>query len=330
MKLQLLTAALIAGAIFSANAQQVYGEDFFVDLGVGGFNSGTINGQNGWSTITDDGQVFSGCNVSEDIPHSLTSTWDFLGPDALSIEADNNFSASTTGTTFGCFGPTLFNGPVITESGTLSTMVMINKDDDPATTGATYAIEMLDSENITSSVLFLPDGSIQVLDIIEGVPAYVFANTTWSDQEWFQFTINYEFLQNHISYIINGVSIYEGTPLFGVQLQRFAFLHDNNNGSKAYFDSIFAFADESLSTAETTKSKVMVFPNPAQGSFTISDNNADLETLKIFDLNGRLVKTLPLNNSINPRIDIADLSNGLYLLDIHSANGVTKTKFIKN
>lgn len=103
------------------------------------------------------------------------------------------------------------------------------------------------------------------------------------------------------------------------------------NGQNAYFDSIFAFTDESLGTPETTKSKVTVFPNPAQDSFTISaDNNTGLETLNIFDINRRLVKAMSLNNIINPRIDIADLANGLYLLDIHSAIGVTKTKLIKN
>lgn len=332
MKLQLLTAAFIAGCVFPMRGQQVYGESFNIDNpAIGGFTAGSINGQQGWLTAGAEDQEFSGCTISEDIPSSLTSQWEFSGPTALKIEADPNFPASTSGINFRCYGPLLFNSPVITEAGTFVTMLLIDRDDDSLTVGATYAITMFDGQAISSEIRFMPDGTITVLDIIDGSSIQATTNATWADQEWQQLTINYDYLQNTISYIINGITIYQGNTLEGVQLQRFVISHDNNNGSKGYFDDILVFADEALGTGNFEKSKVIVYPNPGNGIITINtEKNISLQALEIYDINARLVLSSQLPGVVNPTIDISGLANGVYLLDIHSDSGTMKTKLIKN
>jgi len=332
MKLQLLTAVLITGCVFPTYGQQAYGESFDIDNpAVGGYTAGSINGQQGWVTSGSQDQVISGCTVSEDIPSSLTSQWGFSSPSALKIEADPNFTASASGTTFRCIGPLLFNSPVITQSGTFVTMVLIDRDEDPQTSGATYSITMFDGQEKSSEIRFMPDGTITVLDIIDGTPVHALTGATWADQEWQQLTINYDYLQNTISYNINGTSIYEGNTLEGVQLQRIVISHDNNKGSKGYFDDILAFADEALGTAGFEKSKIMVFPNPGNEIITINtQNNSLIQAIEIYDINARLVMSSQLQGALNPTIDISGLSKGVYLLDVQSDNGRIRTKLIKN
>ncbi|GAB5538165.1 MAG: hypothetical protein Salg2KO_02680 [Salibacteraceae bacterium] len=67
---------------------------------------------------------------------------------------------------------------------------------------------------------------------------------------------------------------------------------------------------------ETEDSKINVFPNPNNGSFTISWESMDIDRLEIFSSDGQLIKsTVPQSNRFEET-----LSSGLYLLKFTNGN----------
>jgi hypothetical protein len=86
----------------------------------------------------------------------------------------------------------------------------------------------------------------------------------------------------------------------------------------------------------TTKSNHLIFyPNPATDELNItyktnSFNNSAVE-VKIYDLSGRIIATKPLNlNELNT-INISELKEGFYLINLYEANRLVKAdKFVKS
>jgi trimeric autotransporter adhesin len=81
---------------------------------------------------------------------------------------------------------------------------------------------------------------------------------------------------------------------------------------------------QQFSTTVTIKrsdiaAKLVVFPNPSADvvNFTLSENSNWTGTARLFDANGRLVKT----TTQMPQIPIANLANGIYILEVQQNNG---------
>lgn len=86
-----------------------------------------------------------------------------------------------------------------------------------------------------------------------------------------------------------------------------------------------------LSNAEFITLEAKIFPNPARDQFQVSlkngvENNAEAI---IYDMNGREVKYSKLLYNLQP-ISIADLSNGLYFVQVKNGKSLSTTKFIKD
>ena len=68
--------------------------------------------------------------------------------------------------------------------------------------------------------------------------------------------------------------------------------------------------------------KVKIYPNPAKASFTI--NNEGIAIVKIYSSNGALVQEIKVLGK--ERISVADLSAGLYVVQITTENGVVTSQ----
>jgi hypothetical protein len=66
-----------------------------------------------------------------------------------------------------------------------------------------------------------------------------------------------------------------------------------------------------MTTQETTKNKISVYPNPVKDILTIKNEQLKIKSAKIFDMNGKLVKVFSGNS-----VDVSDLQKGNYLLSI--------------
>jgi len=72
----------------------------------------------------------------------------------------------------------------------------------------------------------------------------------------------------------------------------------------------------------TGKSNIVVFPNPTNGIINIQLNNGNAITSTVlYSVTGQ-----KLMESNQDKIDISNLSNGVYLLKVSDAKGVSETK----
>jgi PKD repeat protein len=82
-----------------------------------------------------------------------------------------------------------------------------------------------------------------------------------------------------------------------------------------------------IDNQENLKSEVNIYPNPASNTITITNSKIKLSQINIIDVTGKSIKTITKNKNA---IDISDLSNGIYFIQIISDKEIITKKFIKN
>ena len=96
----------------------------------------------------------------------------------------------------------------------------------------------------------------------------------------------------------------------------------------------FTLWDPNLSTDKVELNDLKIYPNPTTNILNIEFSTTDIEKVKfdIFDLNGRLIKTVSQENSnqINQQINVENLQTGTYILVINTGKYTSTHKFIKN
>ena len=71
---------------------------------------------------------------------------------------------------------------------------------------------------------------------------------------------------------------------------------------------------------------IKIFPNPANANVTVASHFNNIDKIIVRDLSGREVKTFDNLNSKIAKINVSDISKGMYLLDIISGNKSTTKK----
>ena len=80
-------------------------------------------------------------------------------------------------------------------------------------------------------------------------------------------------------------------------------------------------------TIANNTNSITVYPNPATDLLNISlSNGTAIETVNIYNVSGKLVNNTKLNGN---QIDISQLNNGVYMVEVITVNGSFKTKFVK-
>lgn len=99
---------------------------------------------------------------------------------------------------------------------------------------------------------------------------------------------------------------------------------DGSNLSTFYFDNVLQ--TNSLSTENFTDFKVNIFPNPIKNELFINSQSKQLTKVEIFTILGKKVKEIRKNIK---KINVEDLSSGLYLVKIYSQDESFVSKIIK-
>lgn len=91
-------------------------------------------------------------------------------------------------------------------------------------------------------------------------------------------------------------------------------------------DIISKDSQTSLSTPDFESSKISIHPNPTQGElFLTLSNDLTLEKVNFYNLNGQLIKQTTTQMQWN----LSDLSEGIYLMDIHTNKGIKQLKLVR-
>jgi len=85
---------------------------------------------------------------------------------------------------------------------------------------------------------------------------------------------------------------------------------------------------EPLSVDDFNFNDVKLFPNPAKDKLEVTSNQI-IDKLTIVDINGRELNSIKITTT-DYSLDVSDLSNGVYFLEIQSGDSKMTKKFIKN
>ncbi len=111
--------------------------------------------------------------------------------------------------------------------------------------------------------------------------------------------------------------------LYDFEIQNnFIYLNVTNNEG-----SIAVFYDNFLSQEGFLKDAISIYPNPFKDVLYLERSGIAVESLRIYDLNGQLIKEETLDHN---QIEISQLSKGIYILHIETAVGILREKLIKN
>jgi Secretion system C-terminal sorting domain len=82
---------------------------------------------------------------------------------------------------------------------------------------------------------------------------------------------------------------------------------------------------------DVINNKIVTYPNPVLNIVTIANtDNLNIKSISIADLNGRVIKTKNVDNVSEIKMNISDLSSGVYLMNINASEGSIVKKIIKN
>ena len=86
---------------------------------------------------------------------------------------------------------------------------------------------------------------------------------------------------------------------------------------------------QTLSSGELEANQIRLRQNPVQDFFSLTSNEMiESSKVELFDLSGRKVQSAELGNWVN-QIDVRlEVSSGIYLLELSTANGNWSTKLI--
>jgi Secretion system C-terminal sorting domain len=110
----------------------------------------------------------------------------------------------------------------------------------------------------------------------------------------------------------------------------------NTVSAIGFYDNIVLRAsatDTLLGTEQVSmdSSKFSISPNPANDFVNISNSeNIKVSSVKITDLNGRVVKQSSFDSVSDIKMNVSDLSSGIYMMNINSNEGSVTKKIIKN
>ena len=96
----------------------------------------------------------------------------------------------------------------------------------------------------------------------------------------------------------------------------------SENSDCAWVDFIDFPNLDSSGTDNIGISKIIVYPNPSDGNFTIKSGN-NIQKVTVNDITGRLIK---IHNSDSKSISDIKLKQGFYILSIYSGNNIIKKK----
>lgn len=122
------------------------------------------------------------------------------------------------------------------------------------------------------------------------------------------------------------------TSLAGQAAVYIAFRHyGSTDNDFISIDDVTVTAGDVAGVNDLLVSKLSVFPNPANDVVTISNGeNILINKVEVVDLNGRTVVLSNFDGVSDAKINISNLSSGLYMMNISSDKGIVTKKIVKN
>ncbi|MBC7410125.1 MAG: T9SS type A sorting domain-containing protein [Arcicella sp.] len=83
-----------------------------------------------------------------------------------------------------------------------------------------------------------------------------------------------------------------------------------------------------MSIEEVEKKNIKIYPNPTTSIVNVATPNETINQINVYDMHGRLLKSQKGNND-NDQINIQELPNGMYMIEVKTRQGTKIAKLFK-
>lgn len=100
------------------------------------------------------------------------------------------------------------------------------------------------------------------------------------------------------------------------------------NGECLYFnvDNLSLETPLGITDIQGNKIAPKIFPNPSNGNFTIDFPQGEMESIKIYSIDGKLINKFSANGMRKMDVSLSGLYPGIYVAEIKTVNGVVMTE----
>lgn len=128
---------------------------------------------------------------------------------------------------------------------------------------------------------------------------------------------------NELTGNLDPISFESTDPTGSITVEFISDPYVNNQGWEA------SFTCTSLGIDEINKiNGLTIYPNPAKNQLTVQ-SKAEMQSIRLFNLTGKLIIELKHTNATQRQLDINQLSSGVYFMEIRTANHREVRKIIK-
>ncbi|MCF7560628.1 T9SS type A sorting domain-containing protein [Sabulilitoribacter multivorans] len=103
-------------------------------------------------------------------------------------------------------------------------------------------------------------------------------------------------------------------------------LNSIDGNTEVFYDNFSLVEDATASVEDVFASNLKIYPNPVNNFITIESKNIKIASVEIYSLLGQ--KVMSDSQLKNNKVDVSDISNGLYLLKVNAENGGSSTRKI--
>lgn len=109
------------------------------------------------------------------------------------------------------------------------------------------------------------------------------------------------------------------------------FSPNTTTGNTYYYDNFIVLTETNVSTNEVGNieklDNISIFPNPVEGDFMISSlNGTKISSIKVFNIAGAALISKTRLNSSKRKVDVSDLVNGVYYVEVITADNKRELK----
>lgn len=104
----------------------------------------------------------------------------------------------------------------------------------------------------------------------------------------------------------------------------------DENGVWSLYEFIEFEVTENLGLNDDLMLFVKIYPNPASNEITIDTKSEIIESIKVFDITGKLISEYGSSYSQLEKIDISSYAKGTYFIKVKTANGLLTKKIVVN
>jgi len=92
---------------------------------------------------------------------------------------------------------------------------------------------------------------------------------------------------------------------------------------------VLVFSEVILGTTEVLQN-IYIYPNPTQNIVNIISPQTEITGVEVFDIRGRIVDIIDLNNQGSHQVDLTNLKSALYFVKISTESGSITKRVVKH